>query len=87
MIAGLPHPVDHSETRACPAIVDPGAAAGPFAALLPIRQVHHPLACHRPRIPDLVIFDKPIQVRVFGCGYCRIADATCSTTTGCSAWN
>ena len=51
------------------------------AALLPVRQVHHPLGCHRPRIPDRVIFDKLIQILVFGCGYRRIADATCSATT------
>jgi transposase len=51
------------------------------AALLPDRQVHHPLGCHRPRIPDRVVFDKLIQVLVFGCGYRRIADATCSATT------
>jgi transposase len=52
-----------------------------FAALLPTRQVHHPLGCHRPRIDDRVIFDKLIQVLVFGCGYRRIADQTCSATT------
>jgi transposase len=52
-----------------------------FHALLPVRQVHHPLGCHRPRIPDRLIFDKLIQVLVFGCGYRRIADATCSATT------
>jgi transposase len=52
-----------------------------IAALLPARQVHHPLGCHRPRIPDRVVFDKLIQVLVFGCGYRRIADATCSATT------
>jgi transposase len=52
-----------------------------FAALLPARQVHHPLGCHRRRIPDRVVFDKLIQVLVFGCGYRRIADATCSATT------
>ena len=51
------------------------------AALLPTRQVHHALGCHRPRIPDRVVFDKLIQVLVFGCGYRRIADATCSATT------
>jgi transposase len=33
------------------------------------------------RIPDRVVFDKLIQVLVFGCGYRRIADATCSATT------
>jgi transposase len=52
-----------------------------FAALLPTRQVHHPLGCHRPRIPDRLVFDKLIQVLVFGCGYRRIADASCSATT------
>jgi transposase len=52
-----------------------------FAALLPTRQASHPLGCHRPRIPDRVVFDKLIQVLVFGCGYRRIADATCSATT------
>jgi transposase len=51
------------------------------AALLPNRQAHHPLGCHRPRIPDRLVFDKLIQVLVFGCGYRRIADATCSATT------
>jgi transposase len=51
------------------------------AALLPTRQVHHPLGCHRPRVPDRVVFDKLIQVLVFGCGYRRIADASCSATT------
>jgi transposase len=39
------------------------------AALLPTRQVHHPLGCHRPRVSDRVVFDKLIQVLVFGCGY------------------
>jgi transposase len=51
------------------------------AALLPVRHVHHPLGCHRPRIPDRLVFDKLIQVLVFGCGYRRIADQTCSATT------
>jgi transposase len=51
------------------------------AALLPTHQVSHPLGCHRPRIPDRIVFDKLIQVLVFGCGYRRIADSTCSATT------
>jgi transposase len=51
------------------------------AALPPDRQVHHPLGCHRPRISDRLVFDKLIQILVFGCGYRRIADATCSATT------
>jgi transposase len=52
-----------------------------FAALLPHRDDAHPLGCHRPRIPDRVVFDKLIQVLVFGCGYRRIADQACSATT------
>ena len=52
-----------------------------IAALLPTPQIHHPLGCHRPRIPDRIVFDKLIQVPVFGCGYRRIADASCSATT------
>jgi transposase len=51
------------------------------SALLPARQDTHPLGCHRRRIPDRVVFDKLIQVLVFGCGYHRIADHTCSATT------
>jgi hypothetical protein len=42
---------------------------------------HHPLGCHRPRIPDGVVFEKLIQVLVFGCAYHRIADESCSATT------
>jgi hypothetical protein len=39
-----------------------------IAALLPTRPDTHPLGCHRPRIADRVVFDKLIQVLVFGCG-------------------
>jgi transposase len=52
-----------------------------FAALLPEREVDHPLGCHRPRIPDRVVFEKLVQVLVFGCAYHRIADEGCSATT------
>lgn len=52
-----------------------------FHALLPPRRVAHPLGCHRPRIPDRLVFDKLVQILVFGCAYGRIADATCSATT------
>ena len=52
-----------------------------FLALLPSREVNHPLGCHRPRIPDHVVFEKLIQVLVFGCAYLRIADGSCSATT------
>jgi transposase len=52
-----------------------------FAALLPERAVDHPLGCHRPRIPDRVVFEKLVEVLVFGCAYHRIADEGCSATT------
>src|SRR5918998_1246996 len=52
-----------------------------FLALLPSREVNHPLGCHRPRIPDHVVFEKLIQVLVFGCAYWRIADEGCSAST------
>jgi transposase len=52
-----------------------------FSALLPEREVDHPLGCHRPRIPDRVVFEKLVQVLVFGCAYHRIADEGCSATT------
>jgi len=34
-----------------------------------------------PGIPDRLVFDKLIQVLVFGCGYRRIADRSCSAST------
>ena len=52
-----------------------------LSALLPARLSDHTLGCHRPRIPDRLIFDKLVQVAVFGCAYWRIADANCSATT------
>jgi len=52
-----------------------------FAALLPEREVTHPLGCHRPRIPDRVVFDKLVQVLVLGAAYDKIADSTCSSTS------
>ena len=52
-----------------------------FAALLPEREVDHPLGCHRPRIPERMVFEKLVQILVFGCAYWRIADESCSATT------
>lgn len=52
-----------------------------FAALLPERKANHPLGCHRPRVPDGVVFEKLVQILVFGCAYWRIADGSCSATT------
>jgi transposase len=52
-----------------------------FRTLLPSRKVDHPLGCHRHRVPDRVIFEKLVQVLVFGCAYERIADESCSAST------
>lgn len=52
-----------------------------FAALIPERVDAHPLGCHRPRIPDRVVFDKLVQTLVFGAAYVRVADDTCSATS------
>ena len=53
-----------------------------FLALLPSgEKANHPLGCHRPRIPDRIVFEKLVQVLVFGCAYRRIADEQCSATT------
>jgi len=52
-----------------------------FCALLPEREVKHPLGCHRSRIPDRTVFEKLVQILVFGCAYERIADECCSATT------
>ena len=62
-----------------PYIIDP--IWEQFEALLPERDVAHPLGCHNPRIPDKVVFEKLVQVLVFGCAYERIADHSCSATT------
>jgi hypothetical protein len=48
-----------------------------FVALLPPRKVDvHPLGCHRHRVPERLVFDKLVQVLVFGCAYERIADGS-----------
>jgi hypothetical protein len=51
-----------------------------FHALLPDREVNHPLGGHRSRIPDQIVFEKLVQVLVFGCAHWRIADESCSDT-------
>jgi transposase len=81
MISGLSHPaITGGLVPALPSsILEPLWVQ--VAALLPDCQVHHPLGCHRPHISDRLVFDKLIQILVFGCGYRRIADATCSATT------
>jgi transposase len=50
-------------------------------ALLPESLTNHPLGCHRPRIPDRLVFEKLVEVLVFGCAYEKIADRSCSATT------
>ena len=55
-----------------------------FSALLPERPLvspTHPLGCHRPRIPDRVVFEHVIAALVHGSGYERIASAGCSDAT------
>jgi len=52
-----------------------------FSGLLPERRTSYPLGCHRSRIPERVVFEKLVQVLVFGCAYERIADASCSGST------
>jgi transposase len=36
-------------------------------ALLPERHTNHPLGCHRSRTPDRLVFEKLVEVLVFGC--------------------
>jgi transposase len=62
-----------------PYIIDP--IWEQFSALLPERKTDHPLGCHRRRIPERVVFEKLVQVLVFGCAYWRIAEEGCSATT------
>jgi transposase len=50
-------------------------------ALLPESLTNHPLGCHRPRIPDRLVFEKLVEVLVFGCADEKIADRSCSATT------
>jgi transposase len=52
-----------------------------FLALLPPHVDDHSLGCHRQRIDDGVVFGKLVQALVFGAGYERLADSSCSATT------
>jgi Putative transposase of IS4/5 family (DUF4096) len=75
---------DPGRACACTAIVAHQPLWDQFCALLPDRGTYHPdhpLRCHRRRIADRIVFDKLIQVLVFGCGYRKIADQACSATT------
>jgi hypothetical protein len=48
---------------------------------LPEQKIDHPLGCHRRRIPDRVVFEKLVEILVFGCAYWRIVDGSCSEST------
>src|SRR5215208_7537263 len=52
-----------------------------LAALLPEHRTDHPLGCHRSPIPERVVFEKLVEVLLFGCAYERIADTSCSEST------
>lgn len=55
-----------------------------FADLLPERPLvapTHPLGCHRPRVPDRVVFEHVVAALVHGSGYERIATPGCSDRT------
>lgn len=55
-----------------------------FSVLLPDHPVvdpTHPLGCHRPRIPDRLVFEQVVAALVHGSGYERIAPAGCSDRT------
>lgn len=54
---------------------------GQFQALIPARADQHSLGCHKPRIPDRLVFDKLVLVLVFGVAYEKIADTTCWAST------
>jgi transposase len=52
-----------------------------FLGELPAHVDDHPLGCHRPRIDDAVVFDKLVEVLVYGAGYEPIADSSCAAST------
>ncbi len=52
-----------------------------FETLIPPVQDTHPLGCHRPRIPDRLVFDKLLARLVLGGSYQKHADAQVSATT------
>jgi hypothetical protein len=52
-----------------------------FQALLPEREIDHPLGYHKPRIPDRLVFEKLVQILVFDSAYWRIAEESCSEST------
>jgi transposase len=74
-------PNGRSTSRARSPTIHHRADLGAVRALLPEHEIDHPLGCHRRRIPDRVVFEKLVQILVFGCAYERIADGSCSEST------
>jgi len=72
---------DEESPRARHPIIHHRARLGPVRRAAPAPSNSHPLDFHRPRIADRLVFDKLVQVLIFGCTYWRIADATCSAST------
>lgn len=52
-----------------------------FKALIPEHVDTHPTGGHRPRIADRLVFDRLVQMLVFGVSYQKIADHRVSATT------
>jgi hypothetical protein len=50
-------------------------------ALLTEHRTDQSLGCHSSRVPERVVFEKLVQVLVFGCAYHRTADEECSEST------
>jgi transposase len=81
MITVFSTPCDHRRSRACPAIVGPGTLWVQVAALLPARQVHHPLGCHRPASPTDWSSTSSSRAWCSAAATAGSPDAICSATT------
>jgi transposase len=75
----------HTEAKDFPMPVLPSSVAEPlwrqFETLIPPVHDPHPLGCHRPRVPDRVVFDKLLARLVLGGAYRKHADEKVSATT------
>jgi transposase len=79
--SSLSFPTKEDARARAPTLPHRAHLATVLEALLPERETNHPLGCQRSRIPERVVFEKLVQLLVFGCAYERIADETCSATT------
>lgn len=52
-----------------------------ISAYLPEVVDNHPLGCHRPRVPDRLVFERLLHRAVTGCSYKDAAVEGCSATT------